>query len=61
LSGKDISRFKKDWADMPGLTAVKNGNIHILTDEFLLMPTPRLTLTIEKLAGVIHPEVFANE
>jgi iron complex transport system substrate-binding protein len=61
LSGRDISRFKNDWADMPGLTAVKNGNIHILTDEFLLMPTPRLTMTIEKLANVIHPEAFAND
>jgi iron complex transport system substrate-binding protein len=61
LSDKDISQFKNDWADMPGLTAVKNGNIHILTDEFLLMPTPRLIMTIEKLANVIHLEAFANE
>ena len=46
---------------MGSLAAVKNGNVHILTDVFLLMPTPRLTLAVDKLAKVIHPEAFTNE
>lgn len=61
LSDEDISRLKTNWAEMAGITAVKNGNVHILTDVFLLMPTPRITLTMEKLASVLHPEVFAHE
>lgn len=61
LSHEDISSIEKDWGDLPGLTAVKNGNVHILTDEFLLMPTPRMILTLERLANVIHPEAFVDE
>lgn len=58
LSDEDISLLQKDWGGMSGLDAVKNGNVHILTDVFLLMPTPRLTLAVDRLANVIHPEAF---
>jgi iron complex transport system substrate-binding protein len=61
LSDEDIASLEKDWGDMPGLSAVKNGNVYVLTDVFLLMPTPRLTLAIDELARVIHPEAFENE
>jgi len=61
LSDKEISSLENDWSDMPGLSAVKNGNVRILTDTFLLMPTPRLTLTLDKIARVIHPEAFVDE
>ena len=60
--GDDVVRsLEADWGDMGHLTAVKNGNVHILTEDYLLMPTPRLTMTLERLANVIHPEAFEDE
>ena len=61
LSVKDIESLKKDWSDMTGLSAAREKKVHILTESYLLMPTPRLTLTLDLLARTIHPEAFADE
>ena len=63
----DLASLAAVAEDIPGpstipfLQIAKENNVHILTDDFLLMPTPRLTLTIEKLAKVLHPEAFTHE
>ena len=52
------SLLRKDWDRLATLPAVKNGNIHFLSDDYLLIPGIRIPKTAEKLARIIHPEVF---
>jgi iron complex transport system substrate-binding protein len=44
-----------DWAALPSLPAVRNGRIHVLTDDFLLLPGPRVAHTARRFAEVLHP------
>jgi ABC-type Fe3+-hydroxamate transport system substrate-binding protein len=41
---------------MPELPAVRNGEIHFLTEDFLFIPSVRAPLIAERLARAIHPE-----
>ena len=45
-----------DWDRVATLPAVKEKRVHILTDDYLLLPGPRVALIAERLAEVIHPE-----
>lgn len=47
-----------DWQQFGALPAVRNGRIVLLTDDFLLIPGPRMALTASRLARAIHPECF---
>lgn len=40
------------------LSAVKNDKVYVFDDSWLNRPGPRLTIGLEKLARVIHPECF---
>jgi ABC-type Fe3+-hydroxamate transport system substrate-binding protein len=40
------------------LPAVRKGNIHFLTDDFLLIPSIRITQAARRFAEIIHPEAF---
>ena len=42
-------------------TAVREGRVHILTDEFLLIPGPRVVATARRLAQVLHPDAEAAD
>lgn len=46
--------------ELPGVDAVVNGRVRLLTDPRLTIPGPRLPEQIELLARVIHPEAFAR-
>jgi ABC-type Fe3+-hydroxamate transport system substrate-binding protein len=43
------------------LRAVREGSIHFLTDDYLLIPGVRVAQTVKKLARIIHPEVFHEQ
>ena len=58
ISNKNRVLLRKDWTRLSSLRAVKEGNIHFLTDDYLLIPGVRIVQTATKLAKVIHPEVF---
>ncbi|GAB4274721.1 MAG: ABC transporter substrate-binding protein [Coriobacteriia bacterium] len=50
--------------DRPGygeLSAVKNGNVGILTDNLVSRPGPRITEGIREIAGILHPDVFGED
>lgn len=42
------------------ISAVKNNRIFVFDDSFLNRPGPRLTIGLEMLANVLHPEIFNN-
>jgi iron complex transport system substrate-binding protein len=50
--------LKKDWTQLPMLPAVKSGNIHYLTEDFLLIPGVRIAQTVRRFAEIFHPEAF---
>ena len=51
----------KEWVTKRGgwqnLSAVKNNRVHVFDDSLLNRPGPRLTIGLEQLAEVIHPDI----
>ena len=40
------------------LTAVKTDRVHIIDDDLVTLPGPRVVLGLEEMARIIHPELF---
>jgi len=51
-----LARMRAEWKVMPTVPAVQSGRIHILTDDFLLIPGPRIGQTARRLFEAIHGE-----
>lgn len=49
-------RLLEDWQEFSSLPAVRDARVHILTEDYLLVPGPRVILLAEKIAGLLHPE-----
>jgi iron complex transport system substrate-binding protein len=47
----------EDWQNLQLLQAVKNNKVKILSGSELVIPGPRITKALQKLASVIHPEI----
>jgi iron complex transport system substrate-binding protein len=52
----DVEKKKKDWAVFKSIPAVKNGRIHYLSGDHLLIPGPRIGKIAEDLVKVLHPD-----
>ncbi|MBM4033727.1 MAG: cobalamin-binding protein [Planctomycetes bacterium] len=50
-----------DWAAMASLPAVRSGRVHLLTDDSLLVPGPRVPAVARRLAQVLHPGAMRDE
>ncbi|MCU0610804.1 MAG: helical backbone metal receptor [Candidatus Eisenbacteria bacterium] len=53
-----LERLRSDWARFPEITAVARGRVHCVTDDFLLIPGPRVGQSVRVMAEAIHPEAF---
>ncbi|NOR11811.1 MAG: ABC transporter substrate-binding protein [Candidatus Aminicenantes bacterium] len=53
-----LKLLEKDWLQFPMLPAVQSGNIHYLTEDFLLIPSVRIAQTVRRFAKIFHPEAF---
>jgi len=49
-------RLLRDWQAMPTLPAVRRGRIFFVTDDYILVPGPRIGRIAARLAGLFHPE-----
>jgi iron complex transport system substrate-binding protein len=49
---------RRAWAPLASIPAVKNGRIHFLTADYLVVPGPRVAIAAEALAKTLHPEAF---
>lgn len=58
FSVENKEMLKKDWERLNMLTAVRTGNIHYLTDDYLLIPGVRIPMAAKKVAQIIHPGIF---
>jgi iron complex transport system substrate-binding protein len=46
-----------DWSAVSDLRAVREGRVHILLDDFVVIPGPRIVDTVKTVAELLHPEV----
>jgi iron complex transport system substrate-binding protein len=60
--GVKQSKMKREHVlkrkDAANLQAVQNGHIHLLEEELFCRPSPRLLVGLQKLAYLLHPELF---
>jgi iron complex transport system substrate-binding protein len=59
LEDKGIAR--KDvvvqWDVVGRTNAVKNGRVHVLANDYVVIPGPRIVFLVEELARLFHPDV----
>ncbi len=53
-----FERVKSEWARWEQIPAVSENRIHLVDSNLFDRPTPRLVDALEKLARLIHPELF---
>ena len=46
------------WQSLSSLPAVRNGRVHLLSGDYLVVPGPRLAQAAETIARTLHPETF---
>ena len=51
----DLEAVRRDWQSLASVEAVKNGRLHLLTDEGDTVPGPRSYKTLDKLSHAFHP------
>jgi len=54
----DIPKERHAWDALASVPAVKNGRIYIETDDYLVVPGPRVADAAETIARILHPEAF---
>lgn len=55
-SPKRRAEIVRDWDVLNSLPAVRNKKVLVLTEDFLLLPGPRVALAARTLARTLHPE-----
>jgi iron complex transport system substrate-binding protein len=58
IAPSDAAADKAVWSGLSSLPAVRNGRVHILTGQYLVVPGPRFADGVETLARTLHPEAF---
>jgi iron complex transport system substrate-binding protein len=56
--GGGFARKKEEWTNWKNIPAVKNGRIYVIDSDLIDHPSPRIIDGLEKLARLIHPELF---
>ncbi len=60
LPKESMEQLRADWQQLAGIPAVEAGYIHYLTNDFLLIPGPRVGLAAARFAEAIHPELSSD-
>lgn len=58
MAEADLARERAVWQKLSSVPAVRDDRLHILTDQELVVPGPRIALAAERFARVLHPEAF---
>ena len=56
LTDAQQEQFRADWQALPSLPAVGQGRIHLILEDYVLIPGPRFALTARHLARLLHPD-----
>jgi iron complex transport system substrate-binding protein len=52
------ANVRQVWSSLGSIPAVRDGRIHVLVGEELVVPGPRVAEATEALAKALHPEAF---
>jgi iron complex transport system substrate-binding protein len=58
--GSERQQSGNRWGDLKSVPAVTNGRVYAYPSDKILRPGPRVGEALTELAGLIHPECFAN-
>lgn len=58
LSDADRRSRLADWNALSAVPAVKNGRVHLIADERMVVPGPRVVEGTRLMAQAIHPDAF---
>jgi iron complex transport system substrate-binding protein len=56
-TGLSVATLENDWTSLNQISAVKNHHVHILSQDYAVIPGPRFILFLEDLARMIHPDI----
>ncbi|MDJ0763321.1 MAG: helical backbone metal receptor [Myxococcota bacterium] len=56
-TGISVQDVIEQWQEVGRVDAVASGRVHVIGEDFAVIPGPRIVLLIEALAKVFHPEV----
>jgi iron complex transport system substrate-binding protein len=56
-SAEMLEQLRSEWGALSSVPAVANDRIYFITDDHALIPSPRFTHIVDKLARLLHPEV----
>lgn len=56
----DLEAVRQGWQSLASVKAIKNGRLHLLTDEGDTVPGPRSYKTLDKLSRAFHPSESAR-
>jgi iron complex transport system substrate-binding protein len=54
----DVTEARRAWGALASIPAVRNGRIHILNGEHMVVPGPRVVQGTEAFARALHPDAF---
>jgi len=57
LRGISVDEAAADWLELGDLRAVQDGRVHVLIDDFVVIPGPRIVDTVRTFAEYLHPEL----
>ena len=55
---RDEGAERNVWLPLASVPAVRDGRIHFLTGDYLVVPGPRLAQAVATLARALHPDAF---
>ena len=58
FAAADQKEEKAAWSTLPSIPAVRNGRIHMLNGDYLVVPGPRIAAAAETIARALHPDAF---
>jgi len=58
MSDRRRRQILKEWNAFPTIPAVSHERIYVLTDDFLLVPGPRVVRAARRFAQAIHGEIY---
>lgn len=56
-----IAGAVRDWETVSTVGAVKNGRVHVLTEDYAVVPGPRFITLLEMMVRIVHPAVKGDD
>jgi iron complex transport system substrate-binding protein len=60
IAASEVAGEREVWRTLSSIPAVRNGRIHFLSGDYLVVPGPRFAQATEAFARVLHPDAFAR-